>query len=136
MTGLASLLHIIFQDDCSATFSDTSISGNVSTVSAVGCDPLGRTDSGDSLNTLDGESGPVLKYCESIQLNSQFTETDIRVDGISILKRMSCIDGGHEFIFSVSRSGRYVFISRMTYLGISHDLKLNVDVDPGMSIQT
>jgi hypothetical protein len=98
----------------------------------VGCDPSGRTDSGDSLNTLDGESGPVLKYCQSIQLNSQFTEPDIRVDGISILKLQSCSDGGHEFHFSVSRSGTYVFISTMSFRGTSHNLKLIVDVDPGI----
>lgn len=122
------------QDDCSATFSGTSISGNVSTVSSVGCDPSARTDSGDSLNTLDGESGPVLKYCQSIQLNSQFTEADMRENGMSILKFQSCSEGGHEFLFNVDRSGTYVFVSRMTFGGSSHDLRLNVDVDSGTKL--
>ncbi len=120
-----------FQEDCSATFSGTSISGNISTVSAVGCDPLGLTDSGDSRNTLDGEDGPVLKYCQSIQLNSQFTETNIQRNGISILQYRSCNLGGHEFIFNVNRSGSYVFVSSMTHGGASINLNLKVDVDSG-----
>lgn len=97
----------------------------------MGCDPLGRTDAGDSVNTLDGESGPVLKHCQSIQLNNQFTEADIRQDGVTILKKQLCDAGGHEFLFSVSRSGTYVFISTMSFGGASQDLKLIVNVDSG-----
>jgi hypothetical protein len=121
------------QEDCSATFSQTSISGNVSSVSAVGCDPFGRTDSGDSVNTLDGENGPVLKHCSSIKLNSLFTESDMRKDGQSILKFQFCELGGHEFLFNVDRSGTYVFKSKMTHGGFSFDLELVVDVDSGIS---
>jgi hypothetical protein len=122
-----------FQDDCSSTFSGTSISGNISTVSAVGCDPLGRTDSGDSRNTLDGENGPVLKDCQSIKLNSEFTEINMQQSGNSIVKYQSCNLGGHEFVFNVNRSGSYVFVSSMTYGGVSINLKLNVDVDSGIT---
>ncbi len=124
------------ENDCSATFSSSSISGNISTVSAVGCDPLGRTDTGDSLNTLDGESGPVLKYCQSIKLNSQFTEEDIQLGGRTILQYQFCDLGGHEFVFNVSRSGTYVFVSTMTINGVSSNLRLNVDVDSGTKTTT
>jgi hypothetical protein len=119
------------QDDCSATFSGTSISGNISTISAVGCDPLGRTDNGETLNTLDGESGPVLKYCQSTQLNSRFTEADMRQGGSTIVKFQSCSLGGHEFLFNVDQSGTYVFLSKMNINGQSYDLNLNIDVDSG-----
>ncbi len=124
------------ENDCSATFSSTSISGNISTVSAVGCDPLGRTDTGDSLNTLDGESGPVLKHCQSIQLNNQFTEEDMQQGGRTILQYQFCDLGGHEFVFNANRSGTYVFVSTMTYNGVSSNLRLNVDVDSGMTATT
>ena len=124
------------ENDCSATFSSTSISGNISSVSAVGCDPLGRTDSGSSLNTLDGESGPVLKHCQSIQLNSQFTEEDMQLGGRSILQYQSCDLGVHEFVFNVNRSGTYVFVSTMTINSVSINLRLNVDVDSGMTATT
>ncbi len=120
-------LTVVFQDDCTATFSSTSISGNISSVSAVGCDPLALL----SLNTLDGESGPVLSYCQSIRLNSEFTAADIQQGGSTIVKYQSCDSGGHEFLFNVQRSGTYTFLSSMTYSGVSHNLKLIVDVDSG-----
>jgi hypothetical protein len=121
------------QEDCSAAFSDTSISGNISSVSALGCDPFGRTDSGLLVNDLDGESGPVLKHCQSIKLNSLFTESDMRKDGQSILKYQFCELGGHEFLFNVDRSGTYVFKSRMIHGGVPFDLQLIVDVDSGIT---
>ena len=105
----------------------------------MGCDPSGRTENGETLNTLDGESGPVLKYCQSIQLNSQFTEADMRQGGITIVKYNSCDLGGHEFVFNVTQSGTYIFLSRMSLnvngALVSHDLKLNVDVDSGTNVK-
>ena len=97
----------------------------------MGCDPLGRTDNGETLNTLDGESGPVLKYCQSTQLNSRFTEADMRQGGSTIVKYQSCSLGGHEFLFNVDQSGTYVFLSKMNIDGVSFDLNLNIDVDSG-----
>ena len=133
LTHSFSLIDLL-QEDCSASFSGTSISGNVSTISAVGCDPSGRTDSGDSINTLDGELGPVLKYCRSSKLNSLFTDPNMRnQDGTSIVKYEFCDLGGHQFVFNVDRSGTYIFKSKVTLNGQSHDLNLNVDVDSGDS---
>ena len=97
----------------------------------MGCDPSGRTENGETLNTLDGESGPVLKYCQSIQLNSQFTEADMRQGGSTIVKYQSCSLGGHEFLFNVDQSGTYVFLSKMKIKDVSYDLNLNIDVDSG-----
>jgi hypothetical protein len=97
----------------------------------MGCDPSARTENGETLISLDDEEGPVLKYCQSIQLNSKFTDADMRQGGITIVKYQSCDLGGHEFVFNVTQSGTYIFISRMSFNGVLYDLKLNVDVDSG-----